>query len=72
MRAVVQNRLLRRLLDPVIGPPPCAICGHGHAQTGWVVDPFGGTHGRCPHCIDSVAVGALAPATPKPQVRRTP
>src|SRR5260370_13955075 len=43
---VVLNRLWRRLIDPVIGPRPCAICGYGHAQTGWAVDPMRGAHAR--------------------------
>jgi len=55
----------------VIGPRPCAICGYGHAQTGWAVDPFGGAHGRCPHCLEAKAVAVSMP-TPKPETPRTP
>jgi len=55
----------------VIGPRPCAICGYGHAQTGWAVDPLGGAHGRCPHCLEAKAVAVSMP-TPKPETPRTP
>src|SRR5260370_23852530 len=70
VHSVVLNRLWRRLIDPVIGPRPCAICGYGHARTGWAVDPMGRAHGRCPHCLEATSTGvSLAgpkPATPRP------
>jgi hypothetical protein len=67
---MVLNRLWRRLIDPVVGPPPCAICGYGHAQTGWAVDPLGGAHGRCLHCLDAKSDGTSVVLTPKPVIPR--
>src|SRR5712691_549101 len=64
---MVLNRIWHRVIDPVFGPPPCAVCGHGHAHVGWAVDPTGRVHGRCPHCVDATTVGVSMPAPPKPK-----
>jgi len=60
------SRAVRRLAASFVSPPPCALCGRGHAQTGWLLDPMGGMHGRCPGCIDDVSAGATLPKLKTP------
>jgi hypothetical protein len=45
----------RRLAKSFGAAPLCAICGRGHAMSGWHLDPMGGMHVRCPGCIDDVS-----------------
>jgi hypothetical protein len=45
------NQIVRRRVASMTEAPPCAVCGRGHASTGWHVDPMGGTHGLCPGCV---------------------
>ena len=66
------NRVVRRLAGSLTEAPPCAICGRGHAQTGWHMDPLGGMHGRCPGCLGHEYVGATKPATPRPNTQQAP
>jgi len=45
------NQIVRRRITSLTEAPPCAVCGRGHAMTGWQVDPIGGVHGLCPGCV---------------------
>ena len=46
----------------LVAPPPCGICGRGHAAIGWMIDPFGRVSGRCPGCVGDPAL----PDSPAP------
>ena len=61
LRSLRLGPRLSRLAASFVSPAPCALCGRGHAQTGWLLDPMGGMHGRCPGCIDDVSAGATLP-----------
>ena len=59
---------LRHLSARLTEPPPCAICGGGHAASGWLVDPSGRINGRCRGCRDDIPREAGAePAPPQPR-----
>jgi hypothetical protein len=45
------SRAMRRRVAALTEPPPCAVCGRGHAAEAWQIDPLGGPHGLCPGCI---------------------
>ncbi len=55
------SRSARQLAASFVGTPTCALCGRGHAQTGWHLDPMGLMHGRCPGCIDDTSASAAIP-----------
>jgi len=42
---------MRRFAATLTAPATCALCGRGHASTGWLVDPFGRVSGRCAGCV---------------------
>jgi hypothetical protein len=52
---------VRRISALLTEPPACAICGRGHASTGWLVDPSGRINGRCPGCLDNAPRQAKGP-----------
>jgi hypothetical protein len=56
----------RRITASFVAAPPCAVCGRGHAQSGWHIDPMGGVHGRCPGCIDDASASAAIPKSHAP------
>jgi hypothetical protein len=59
----------RHLSELLTEPPACAICGRGHASTGWLVDPSGRINGRCPGCLDD---GPGQPPSRQPTRSRAP
>jgi hypothetical protein len=66
-RSVVQQAglgaFVRRISALLTEPPACAICGRGHASTGWLVDPSGRINGRCPRCLGDAPYQAQGPDT---------
>jgi len=46
----------RRFVAGLTGAPACAICGRGHASTGWLADSLGRISGRCPGCVEDVSL----------------
>lgn len=66
------SRELYRLVTSPFAPAPCAICGRGHAWTGWAVDPLGRMHGRCAGCLDDKGTDGPTPATTTPTHGLTP
>jgi hypothetical protein len=57
----------RHLSELLMEPPACAICGRGHASTGWLVDPSGRINGRCQGCVGDTPF----PPPSKPSSRLT-
>src|SRR6266849_3111352 len=42
--------VMRQFVATLTASAICALCGRGHASTGWLVDPFGRVSGRCAGC----------------------